>query len=472
MSPAVTDWNTRELWPEALKINDGRLELDGCDLERLARQRGTPLWVVSRSTIEANFDRMSQAFRSRLPGCEIAYSMKANNTMAIIRLLHRRGALIDASAEYELEIALAAGVPPSDIILNGNGKSHTALTTAAQLNVRQVNIDSLGEVARLDNFARTAGTRIPCLVRVQLTYDQLLAEDPSFESTLRVGEGKFGANIGSGQAHEAIAAVVNASNLDFVGLHHHVGFSGYMGDYTPEREVMHHLACVRELCALANDVRGRHGVEVSRLDLGGGFRAGRSILLSTPGAADDLGFHPLPLIQDYAAAIFDTLESDLEVSEFPIVQFESGGYQVANAVVMLTEVNEVKDVNTLPPRRYVVVDGSMMMFVSRGLMRVGHPVVIATDPAREPEDIAVEVVGQTCVYDSIAESIKLGKVDRGDILALLNQGAYCETESTQFNGFPRPEVVLVSNGATSLIKRRESIADVHARDVIPADLWN
>jgi diaminopimelate decarboxylase len=468
----VSGATPRALWPDALAVGaSGRLELDGCDLEALARGHGTPLWAISRSTVEGNFDRLLAAFQGRYRNCEIAYSMKAHNTLAVVRLLHRRGAKIDASAEYEFQLALAAGVPPEEIILNGNGKSDLALETAARLEIRQVNVDSLDEVLRLEAAAAAIGTRVRCVVRLQLTYAELLAEDPSFESTLRIGEGKFGSNVATGQARATIEAVLASPHLELVGLHHHVGFSGYMGDYTPEREVMHHRACTRELCAFANRLRAELGVQVARLDLGGGFRMGGDVLLSTPGAAADIGAHPLPAAADYASAIFDTLESELEVDEPPLVQFETGGYQIADAVLMLVAVSEIKHVPHDPPLRYVVADGSMMMFVARGMMRVGHPVVAVVDPLREPLAVLTDVVGQTCVYDSVAEGIRLPELAQGDLLAFLQQGAYCETESTQFNGFPRPEVVLLHEGRSTTVKRRETIADVHARDIVPPELW-
>ena len=153
------------------------------------------------------------------------------------------------------------------------------------------------------------------------------------------------------------------------------------------------------------------------------------------------------------------------------MQFETGGYQISDAVLMLVEVSEVKTVPHDPPTRYVVVDGSMMMFVARGMMRVGHPVVPVVEPLRDAIAVSTDVVGQTCVYDSVAENIQLPELAAGDLLAFLQQGAYCETESTQFNGFPRPEVVLLHDGRASIVKRRETIADVRARDVVPPELW-
>ena len=133
-------------------------------------------------------------------------------------------------------------------------------------------------------------------------------------------------------------------------------------------------------------------------------------------------------------------------------------------------MSEVKDVTTQPPHRFVVIDASSMMFVSRGSMRVGFPVVVVDRPLADPVQIAVDVVGQTCVYDSVAEEIRLPELARGDLLALLHQGAYCETESTQFSGFPRPEVVLADHGRATVIKRRETLADIRARDILPDDL--
>lgn len=468
-------------WPDALDIGPaGGLRLDGVDLAGLAADRGTPLWAVSRSTVESNFDRLLAAFRARYANLEIAYSIKAHNTLAVMRVLHARGARIDASAEFEVGMALAAGVPAGDIILNGNGKSDAALEQAARLGMRQVNVDSLDEAGRLQAIAARLGTRVRCLVRVQLTYAELLANDPAFQTTLRIGEGKFGNNVGTGQAMATIESVVRAPNLEFLGLSHHVGFSGYMGDYTPERELGHHRDATRELARFANEASRRFDVPIRRLDLGGGFRTGGQVLLSTPGAGADVAFHPVPTAEQYADAVFGTLEAELDAArpgaadgERPLVQFETGGWQIADAVVLLARVAEVKDVGAVgapPRRRYVVIDGSMMMFVARGMMRVGFPVVLVDRPTAEVQPVPVEVVGQTCVYDSVAEDIHLPPVARGDIVALLHQGAYCETESTQFNGFPRPEVVLLDRGRTIVVKRRETLADVSGRDILPADL--
>jgi diaminopimelate decarboxylase len=453
----------------------GTLTFDGCDLIEVGRTFGLPLWAISRSRLEDNFCRLRDGFQKRYPKCEIAYSMKVNNSLAMIRILHRLGAKVDCHPEYEYAIALHAGVPPGDIILNGNGKSQRALAAAATMGVRQVNIDSLGEIGRLNAIAVGLGVRVPCALRITLSYERLLQEDPHYEPMLRLGGGKTGVSIGNGQAIEGVGAIIAASNLDFVGLHHHSGFGGQVigHEYSVERELMHNRENAREVCEFANEIRRRHGVTVSRLDLGGGFRTGASVLLSTPGAGEDCALFPVPSVEEYADAIFGTVENALESDDPPLLQFESGGNQAGDAVVLLTKVCDVKDVPGPTPRRYVMPDANMLQFVHRGMSAWGYPILIADRPdAPLDEDWTVEVAGQTCMYDSIAEEITMPDVEVGDTLAILQQGAYCEVMSTQMNGFPRPAVVLLHQGHATEVKRREAPAEVWSRNSVPAELWS
>ena len=199
-SPRHSDLAELDTWPAALTVSaDGHAVLDGCDLVEVAAAFGTPAWVVSQSTIEDNHDVLAEALSSRYPDVEIAYSIKANNTLAVIRLLASRGALIDTSAEYEHQLALAAGGLPSKMIINGNGKSTKALTFAAQAGVRQVNIDSPQEAGRLDEIVHSLGTAsVPCMVRVHPGYERMLALDPSFSGMVTVAEGKYGSHVDGG----------------------------------------------------------------------------------------------------------------------------------------------------------------------------------------------------------------------------------------------------------------------------------
>ncbi len=454
-------------WPAALGVGpSGGLELDGVDLGRLARERGTPLWAISRSTLEHNFDELLGAFRGRYPRCEIAFSMKAHNTLAVVQLLHQRGAKLDCSAEYEFDIVRSLGVPPSDVVLNGCGKSQRALAAAAQLGAREVNIDSCVEAQRLDALAREAGNVVDCTVRVQLDYERLLEIDPSYVHAASAAD-KFGSDVASGEAMKVVRTVVDAPNLAFRGLHHHVVFPGYLSDYSTESALAHHAESAAELCRFAARVRASLGVEVERLNLGGGIRASGSIHVAPPGRPEEATWHALPSAPAFADAVFSAIESHFEGDELPLVQFESGGHMVWDAVVLLAEVSEVKEAVRRggPAKRFVYIDASAMMFVIRSMLKMAHPVLVVDRPFDTPAAPNVELVGQTCLTDTIAEGIELPELAAGDLVCLLHQGAYCDTTSTQVNSFPRPEVALLAEGAARVVKRRERLEDVHSRDI-------
>ncbi|MEV0595431.1 diaminopimelate decarboxylase family protein [Nonomuraea cavernae] len=456
--------------PEALAhAPDGSVTFDGVGLAELAARHGTPTWAISASQLRLNYSTLHTALSARLSRPVIAYSMKANNNRAVVQTMAGLGAALDCSSEFELALAASAGVPAGKVIINGNGKSRAYLTAAIRMGVWQINVDSIAEVDRIRSIARSLGVTVPCAVRLKLSYARLLLSDPSYERTLRIAEGKFGSSTQSGDAEAVVRAIVAAEELEFVGLTHHAGFPGYRADFTAERQLMHQARCAEEIVEFAHLLRRRMGVVTPRLNLGGGLRSGRSVYLSTPGNGGDGEFRTLPTPDEYAEAIAAGLAgADWD----PIVQFETGGFHVGNAVLLLAGVQDVKDVTRPRERRYVTLDCAMTMFTGRGLNRVGFPLlVVGHGPDAAPHPLPVELVGPTCAYDSIAEDISLPPVREGDLVALLNQGAYCEVLSTQFNGFPRPAVVHLDDGDVRLVRRRETLADIWARESAALDLW-
>lgn len=453
-------------YPPELVSADGELVFDGCGVRELAATYGTPLWIVSRHRIEHNYTTFREAFASRWDDVEVNYSMKANNWHAVIRLLARAGAGLDCTGENELRIAIACGADPSRIIVNGNGKSEATLRAAAELGVRQINIDSLPEVDRLEAVAAALGITVDCVVRLQLGYEELLREDPSFETTIRVWEGKFGSTTQDGAARRVVERVLESEHLGFAGLSHHVGFSGVAGDFRADREVHHHRLCTREVCEFAASLP----VACERLDLGGGFRAGEDIYLASPGGGEDGAWHRLPGIDDYATAIVEELEAAYPAgSRRPVLQFETGGYQVADAAVLATRVIEVKDAHGVPPRRYASVDSAMTMFTSKGATRLAFPMLV---PGREHEPAhPTDVVGQSCNYDALAEAVDLPELEPGELIVALWHGAYSDTTGTHMNALSQPAVVLADAGRASLVKRRDTLEDIASRNEIPAYLW-
>lgn len=458
-----------ETWPEAFHRVGDQVFFEGCDLGEILSREGTPTWIASAATVKSNYDTFRQAFASFHNRLDVAYSIKANNNVAIIGLLSKLGCMIDTSVEYEHYAAELSGVPTADMIVNGNGKSLQGIEWAVKSGVRQINVDSLDEVARIQVVSERHGVTTPCLVRIHPTHERLLARDPEFASMVTVGEGKFGAYISTGEAFRVVEAIISSPNLDFKGVHSHLGFSGYTAGYTPQRELMHHRDATLEITSFVTQIEDVHGIRVERIDLGGGFRSGQSVLRSTPRSGHDLASFRVPQITEYSELILDALDCTLNggLSELEVLQFEIGGYLVANAFVLGVEVLDVKRVDGLNPKQYVSVDASAMMFVSRLRQHTASPVVMGNGRnAKNDWDVPVTLVGQTCFYDGIIENVILPDVQEGDILYLLNQGAYHEVQSTQFNAFPRPSVVLIEGDQCRVIRSRETIESIFSRDVV------
>ncbi len=458
-------------WPELMESREGRLHLDGCDLERVAQTFGTPCWVASLRGIEHNYRRFVDGWEARYPAIECHYSIKANHTLEIVRTLQQAGGRFDCTGEAEFEIALMCGADPRRCVINGNGKSPAMLRLAAERGVRQINLDSIGEAERLNAAAVAAGSVVDCTVRVQLGYEDLIAHDASYSSTLTIWEGKFGVNVPGGEADRVIAYVRDAPGLTFRGLHHHLAFAGVAGDYTIEIETGHHRDVMTELCRYARDIERTLGVRVERIDCGGGFASGDGIFMVSPGNAGDGTLHPLPAIEQYIEAVTGPVRAAFAADRLPILQFETGRYQVAKDVVLLTAVTDVKDGHSSPPRRFITCDSSMQQFTAKGMQKVAHQVVHCTRADDTPNGVLADVVGQTCAYDSSAEDVYLPDVAVGDLLVHTGHGAYCDTSGSNFNAMPRPATVVVRDGRAALAKRHETVMDVVARHAGPALDW-
>lgn len=458
-------------WPELMESRDGRLFLDGCDLERVAREFGTPTWVASLRGIEHNYARFVASWEARYPSIECHYSIKANNTLAIVRTLQEAGGRFDCTGEAEFEIARLAGADPRRCIINGNGKSPTMLRLAAEAGVRQINVDSIGEARRLNDAAVAAGSVVDCVVRLQPGYEDLIDHDPSYESTLKIWEGKFGSNVASGEADRVISYVRDAPGLRFAGLHHHLAFSGVAGDYSIAIETGHHRDVMTEICRYAKQIESELGVTVERIDCGGGFASGNGIFMVSPGNVGDGELYPLPAIDQYIDAVTAPIRDAFAEDRLPTLQFETGRYQVAKDIVLLTAVTDIKDGHSTPPRRFVTCDSSMQQFTAKGMQKVAHQVVHCTRADEPDNGMLADIVGQTCAYDSSAEDVRLPDVAVGDLLVHTGHGAYCDTSGSNFNAMVRPATVVVRDGRAALAKRHETIADIVERHAGPELDW-
>lgn len=466
LGPDVRDW------PPVLKNVGGQLMFDGCSVSALADEYGTPAWLLSLSTVAANHRMFKETWADRYPDIELSYSLKANNALAILRTLATEGAYFDCSGEAEFEVVQRAGGDASKCILNGNGKSLAVLEMAARSGCRQVNIDSIGEVHRLAAIAREAGAVVDCTVRVILGYSRMFELDPDFEAPIRMWEGKFGTSTVSGESMRVIEAILGSPNLRFVGLHHHVGFSGTVDGYQPDLDVMHHRESVSELCEFANTVETETGYPIARLDLGGGFPRGDAMYLAGRGNVADGALWPLPPLATYADVISGVVRDYFPEDALPTLQFEAGQWHVSDAAVLVSRVTDVKNAHSEPPRRFITVDTNMYQFVSKGFTRLGSQAYVVNRMSEPPSELVADVVGQTCAYDSVVEDVYLpDSVDVDDLMLFTGHGAYSDVSGCNFNSIPRPAVIAVDGSRSAVARRHETVDDVIRRCAGPDLEW-
>jgi diaminopimelate decarboxylase len=438
----------------------GCLEIDGCDAVALAHELGTPLWVVSESTIRRNYRELRDAFARVYPSTRIAYASKANPEPAVARIAKLEGALVDVVTMGHVRLVVAGGFSPGEIIFNGNNKTLAELRWALQQGVRAINVDSLDEmetIARLQPFDAE-----PAPVCLRLALDETrFRDDPEFAAHWRGA--KFG--MDEEDAFAAADLALEHPALDLQGLHNHFGWSAYGTPYDAELDLRRHSRCVDQVVELAVALHETRGLAVRDVNVGGGYRRAR------PEGFGPGGVSEAPSPEAYAEAVGGRLAELVGAYGLqpPDLVLEPGGYLVADAVVLLASVGATKarrDAAT--PRRWAFLDEtSAYHFVRRLMFGFVHHVVVANKADEDPAG-PVSIAGPICADDDVALDVPLPALERGDVLAVLDQGAYCEAVASDYCVVPLPATALVSHGRADLVRRRETLDEVVARYEIPS----
>lgn len=412
--------------------------IDGVAAATIRARYGSPLYVVSEATLRRNVRAFQHAFRARYPDTIVAYSYKTNYVSGILRVLHQEGAHAEVVSRFELDLARSLGVPGRQIVYNGPHKKIEDLRQAITIGAR-INIDSLEELSDLQELARSVPRPVKVGIRVNMRLN-----DPPWD--------RFGFNLESGQALEACRRVHAAPGLALAGFHIHAGtFVTQLDIY--ERAVI-------GLTALARTVEARQWGTVEYLDLGGGYASGNTLLDHLlPGDLTTPGF------EQYAEAICRPLKAALRgLRRRPVLVLEPGRALVDDAVTLLVSVVSVKTM--LHGKKGVVVDGGVNLLPTAYYFR--HAVTPATEIAGGAE--TADLLGPLCMQiDVLRRDVPLPAVERGAILLMQHAGAYTISNSMQFI-YPRPAVVMISNGALYVLRRRERGEDLVRLDEIPAHL--
>jgi diaminopimelate decarboxylase len=411
-----------QAYPLASRLDeDGRLQLGGCDAVELAREFGTPAYIVVEDDLRARARAFVEAFRARTKDFDVLFASKAFPCTAVYRVLASEGIACDVASGGELALALRGGFDPARIYLHGNAKSIAELQEARAAGVGHIVIDNADEIERIEAVVGD-GAPQPVLVRVTpdvrgRTHDKISTGQ---------ADSKFGFSMADAPA--AIARVRESAALDLEGLHMHIG--SQILELDPFRRA---IEAVAEL--------GDFGT----YNLGGG--------LGVAYTADQ----EVPRIDDYVAAKVDTVTRVFGPGKRLLD--EPGRALVANSTVTLYTVQSVKrNVST-----WVAVDGGMSDNLRPMLYGAVYEAQIAD---RFGGGTPSRLTGKHCESgDIIVRDVELCDPRVGDIVVTPATGAYGHAMANNYNGVPRPPVVFVSGGDARIVVRRETYDDLAARDV-------
>jgi diaminopimelate decarboxylase len=428
-----------QLWPRTVSRADaGELTVGGVSVRTLAAEHGTPAYFLDEDDLRARCRDFAAAFA----GADVYYAGKSFLCKAVVRIIHEEGLFLDVCTGGELAVALAAGFPAERMGFHGNNKSMPELSRAVEAGIGRIIVDSFDEIERLTSLANKTGKRPSVLIRVTVGVE---AHTHEFIATAHEDQ-KFGFSLAGGTAFEAAVKVLDEGVLDLKGLHSHIGSQIFD---TSGFEV-----AARRVLELQSQIRDARGVELPELDLGGGF----GIAYTTqddPSAPGDL-----------AKRINKIVDTECELADLrvPRLSIEPGRAIVGPSVFTLYEVGTVKDVDGI--RTYVSVDGGMSDNIRTALYDASYSATVASRKSGA-EPLLARVVGKHCESGDIVvkDEFLPADVQPGDLLAVPGTGAYCRSMASNYNHVPRPPVVAVRDGASRVIVRRETEADLLALDV-------
>jgi diaminopimelate decarboxylase len=431
------------LWSATARKNgDGALEVGGVDLRDLVAEHGSPAYVLD----EADFRSRARAFREAFGEYDVYYAGKAFLCTTVARWVAEEGLSLDVCSPGELTVALRAGFDPARIGHHGNNKSVSELRRAVEAGVGRIVVDSFSEVDRLIAVAADTGRTARVMVRVTAGVE---AHTHEYIATAHEDQ-KFGFSIASGDALEAVRRVQDAPGLELLGLHSHIGSQIFD---TSGFEV-----AARRVLTLHAQVSTELGVTLPELDLGGGF----GIAYTTQDDPAD----PAQL----ATELTKIVEHECRAFEVPVpaLSIEPGRAIVGPAMCTVYEVGTVKEValDAGASRTYVSVDGGMSDNIRTALYDADYSCSIASRRS-DAAPVLGRVVGKHCEAGDIVvkDEFVPGDIAAGDLLAVPGTGAYCRSMASNYNHVPRPPVIAVRGGATTVVVRRETEEDLLRTDV-------
>ncbi len=423
---------------DCLSVNEkGNLQLGGCDLKAIAKEYGTPAYVLDENTIRKNCRAYVDSIKKYYDGNGIAiYASKALSCKYMYNLIAAEGMGADVVSGGEIYTALTAGFPADKLYFHGNNKSVEELEFALKNGVGRIVADNELELTRINEISERLGICANVIIRITPGVD---AHTHEFIRTGQI-DSKFGATLENGEADEITALASSLKNICLKGYHCHIGSQIFeLAPFEHAAEIMMNFI---------GDMKDKYGVEADELDLGGGFGI-KYVDSDTP---IDYG--------EYMRAVSVVVKrvASKRGLKLPFIIVEPGRSIVAEAGLTLYTVGTIKDIPGI--RKYVSIDGGMGDNPRYILYQSEYTVLSAENP-QAPQNDVITLAGKCCESgDLIGENMKTSEFKTDEIVAVLSTGAYNYSMASNYNRIPRPPVIMVSDGKAKAVVRRETYEDL------------
>jgi diaminopimelate decarboxylase len=407
----------------------GELYCEEVAISHLAKEVGTPCYVYSHATLTRHFRAFDGAFQG-IPHI-VAFAMKANSNLGLLRLMAKEGSGADIVSGGELYRALRAGVPPSKIVFAGVGKSRDEIRYALGEDILMFNVESSAELRAIDEVAAETWRKARVALRINPDIDP--KTHPYISTGLK--KSKFG--ISAERALDEYKLASSLKHIEVVGVHKHIG--SQLTDVTP------FVDALKKILALVEQLQA-HGAHIRYINIGGGL--GITYADEAPPPPQALADAVSPLVRDLKC----------------ILIMEPGRVIVGNAGILVTRVLYTKEGEA---KRFVIVDAAMNDLIRPSLYGAYHEI----KPVRETPHAkthTVDVVGPVCESgDFLAKDRPMPDAKTGDLLAVMSAGAYGFVMSSNYNSRPRVPEVMVKGGEIHVIRARETYEDLIRGEAIP-----
>lgn len=423
------------------QIKNGELYFDGCNCVDLANEYKTPLYVLSENDIVSRFDELKACFTSKYERTRIAYASKAFSTIAMCQICEREGVCIDVVSGGELYTAIKANFPADRIEFNGNNKLYEELELAIEYGIGRIIVDGLQELDIIEEICEAKNKTVNVLYRIT---PGVKSDSHDYIVTGKK-DSKFGIPLDEDVLYPYVKRAIDSKYINFMGFHFHVG--SQLHDNTS------HLEALKITLNQCEILKHKFDYEVQELNVGGGFGA-----IYTNEQRKEFSFFITP--------IMETIEQFFKTQDMkrPNVVIEPGRSIVAEAGISLYKIGSIKDISGV--RKYVSVDGGMTDNIRPALYQAVYDGIIANKAEQEKVD-KVTICGKCCESgDILIKDINIAAPQKGDIFAIFTTGAYGYSMASNYNKNPIPAVVLVKDGQSKLIVKRQTYEDMIQNEMI------